>query len=150
MKAELGDTAPRCSIERALAILGDRWTLLVLREALLRGAMKFSDFETSIDASPSVLTDRLNLLVRHAILEKQPYRVSGERTRHSYHPTEAAAELVTILGAFQQWGDAHAPVRGGPTVERISESTHRPLHVSFVDDLGNEVRLSDVAFRGRT
>ncbi|MEJ3651507.1 helix-turn-helix domain-containing protein [Actinomycetes bacterium KLBMP 9759] len=134
-----------CSIARALDVLGERWTFVILREAI-SGTSRFADFRAALGVAPDVLSDRLATLVAAGVLEKRPYREPGSRARHSYHPTEAGNELRVVLGALQQWGDAHCPWEGGPTVERRSVEGDRPLHVAFVDETGTEVPLDGVAF----
>lgn len=72
------------------------------------------------------------------------YREPGARARFAYHLTPAGAELRVVLGALQQWGDAHRPNPGGPTVVRRAEG--RPVHVGFVDDTGTAVPAERVEF----
>jgi DNA-binding HxlR family transcriptional regulator len=138
-------TDAACSIERSLGVLGERWTFLILREALW-GATRFRDFHAALGISTDLLSDRLATLVDAGVLEKRPYREPGERARHSYHVTEAGHELVVALGALQQWGDAHRPRAAGPSVARRSRSTGEPLAVAFVDGSGRAVALDDVEF----
>jgi DNA-binding HxlR family transcriptional regulator len=137
-------TQQTCSIARSLGVLGERWTFLILREAL-SGTTRFADFRTALGVAPDVLSDRLATLVAAGVLEKRPYREPGARARDSYHLTEAGRELQIVLGALQQWGDEHRPYEPGPTVVRRS-AAGRPLHVAFVDDDGNEVPLEEVRF----
>ena len=134
-----------CSIARSLAVLGERWTFLILREAL-SGTSRFADFRAGLGVAPDVLSDRLATLVAAGVLEKRPYREPGARVRDSYHLTDAGRELMVVLGALQQWGDQHRPYEPGPTVVRRS-ADGRPLHVAFVDDEGIEVPLEEVRFR---
>ncbi len=133
-----------CSVARALEVLGERWTFLVVREALA-GTTRFADFRATLGVAPDVLTNRLNTLVEAGVLERRPYQEEGRRTRHDYHLTRAGDELRVVLGALQQWGDEHRPYSLGPTVARRSLDG-RPLRVAFVDDDGREVPLSDVRF----
>jgi DNA-binding HxlR family transcriptional regulator len=133
-----------CSIARSLEVLGERWTFLVVREALT-GTTRFADFRATLGVAPDILTNRLNTLVAAGVLEKRPYQEEGKRARHEYHLTKAGWDLRVVLGALQQWGDEHVPYSPGPTVERRS-ADDRPLHVGFVDDDGREVPLPDVRF----
>jgi len=142
-------TEPTCSIERTLRIVGDRWTLLVLREALIQRRSRFADFMQVLGIAPTVLTNRLETLVDAGVLEKRPYRDGGSRSRFSYHPTPSGEELVMVLGALQQWGDDHVAPEGGPTSLRRTASQDRPLSVAFVDDDGRSVPPSEVVFVGR-
>jgi DNA-binding HxlR family transcriptional regulator len=126
-----------CAIARTLAVVGERWTLLILRDVFL-GAARFSQFRRSLGIAPDVLTDRLATLVMHGVLERATYREPGSRAREEYRLTEAGQELRVVLGALQQWGDVHLPWPDGPTVVRCGPDG-APLHVGFVDDRGDEV-----------
>jgi DNA-binding HxlR family transcriptional regulator len=139
------DAEQPCSIARSLDVLGQRWTLLILRDAL-DGATRFAEFRASLGVAPDVLTSRLGTLVDAGVLERRPYRDPGDRTRQGYHLTPAGRELLVVLGALQQWGDEHCPYSEGPTILRRSAGDDRPLRVAFVDDAGAEVALEDVAF----
>lgn len=105
-----------CSIARTLEVVGDKWTLLVLREAAIRGVTRFADFRRELGIAPDLLTGRLGSLVDEGIMEKRPYREPGSRTRYSYHLTPAGEELRLILAALQQWGDTHRTPRGGRAI----------------------------------
>jgi DNA-binding HxlR family transcriptional regulator len=142
-------TEPTCSIERTLRIIGDRWTLLVLREALIHRRGRFADFMQALGIAPTVLTNRLETLVDAGVLEKRPYRDDGSRSRFSYHPTPSGNQLVTVLGALQQWDDEHVAPEDGPTSLRRTVSQNRPVSVAFVDDEGRSVPPSEVVFVGR-
>jgi DNA-binding HxlR family transcriptional regulator len=138
-------TQQTCSIARSLEVLGERWTFLILREAL-SGTSRFADFRAALGVAPDVLSDRLATLVAAGVLEKRPYREPGSRARDSYHVTPAGSELIVVLGALQQWGDDHRPYEPGPTVVRRT-ADGRPLHVGFVDEEGKEVPLEEVRFK---
>ena len=139
---------PVCSIERTLGIVGDRWTLLILREVLIFRRTRFADFVQALGIAPTVLTDRLDRLVEAGIVEKRPYRDEGSRRRFSYHPTPSGEQLLTVLGTLQQWGDDHLAPEGGPTTLRRTVRGDRPVSVAFVDDKGRSVRPKDVVFVG--
>jgi DNA-binding HxlR family transcriptional regulator len=135
---------PTCSIARSLEVLGERWTLLILRDAF-SGATRFSEFRDSLGVAPDVLTARLATLVQAGAMTREPYQEPGARVRHSYHLTPRGQDLLVVLGALQQWGDEHLPREAGPTIVRRS-GDGRPLHLGFVDDRGSEVELADVEF----
>lgn len=133
-----------CAIARSLGVLGERWTFLILREAML-GTTRFSEFRKALGVAPDVLTERLNTLVEYGVLNKVPYQPPGERTRFSYVLTAAGEELQPVLAALQQWGDKHLPWPAGRSVVRRVAGTDRPVHVGFIDDRGREVEQSKVA-----
>jgi DNA-binding HxlR family transcriptional regulator len=131
-----------CSIARSLEVLGERWTLLVAREALY-GTTRFADFTTRLGIATDVLTTRLNTLVDAGIMERRPYADATGRERSSYHLTPAGMDLRIVISALQQWGDQHRPYPGGPTILRRT-GDGRPVHVGYVDDEGSPVHPDDV------
>jgi DNA-binding HxlR family transcriptional regulator len=93
-----------CSIARTLGVVGDRWTLLVVRDVAL-GLYRFDELLDSLGVASNVLTDRLNRLVDEGVLERVPYR---ERPpRFEYRLTKKGRELGVALLALMQWGDRH-------------------------------------------
>ena len=135
---------PACSIARSLGVLGERWTFLILREALL-GATRFAEFRDRLGVAPDVLSDRLSTLVEYGVMEREAYQDPGARPRFAYRLTPAGTELQVVLHALQQWGDKYLPHPGGPSMLRRIRGTDLPVHVGYVDGQGNEVALADVA-----
>jgi DNA-binding HxlR family transcriptional regulator len=135
---------PNCSIARSLGVLGERWTFLIVREAM-DGVTRFAQFRDALGIAPDVLTDRLATLVEYGVMSRAPYQEPGSRTRYAYTLTPAGEELHVALGLLQQWGDAHLPRPAGPTIERRTRKTNRPVHVGFIDDRGREVATNEVA-----
>jgi DNA-binding HxlR family transcriptional regulator len=132
-----------CGIARSLGVLGERWTFLILREALL-GTTRFADFRELLDVAPNLLTDRLNTLVEYGVMTREPYQEVGRRLRHDYHLTAAGRELQVALSALQEWGDTHLPSAEGPAVIRRARTTESPVHVGFIDAHGREIAPDDV------
>ena len=97
-------SAENCSVKRALDVVGEKWTLLVLREAFY-GARRFERFQAGIGCPRQVLTDRLNTLVAADVLRKVPYQEPGQRERHEYRLTEKGRDLGMVLTALRLWGD---------------------------------------------
>ena len=93
-----------CSIARALEVVGDRWTLLIIRDVVL-GHSRFDEFLDSLGIASNVLTDRLNRLVDEGVLERVPYNERPER--FEYRLTKKGRELGPVLIALMQWGDRH-------------------------------------------
>src|SRR3954471_9841647 len=100
-----------CSIARSLEIVGERWTLLVLREAFL-GTRRFDDFQRSLGIARNVLTERLARLVDEGVLEGRRYQERPER--YEYRLTEKGIELWPVMVHLLQWGDHHYPDEAGP------------------------------------
>src|SRR6187455_2212885 len=93
-----------CSIARALEVVGERWTLLIIRDVLL-GLHRFDELQESLGIARNVLTDRLNRLVDEEILERVPY--SERPPRYEYRLTPKGRELNVALIALRQWGDTY-------------------------------------------
>jgi len=91
-----------CSVARAMEVVGERWTFLVLREAF-GGVRRFDDMQRNLGIARNVLADRLARLVEHGVLERQPYQ---ERpVRHEYRLTPKGLDLYPALVGLLQWGD---------------------------------------------
>ncbi|MGY5052070.1 winged helix-turn-helix transcriptional regulator [Streptomyces sp. 900105755] len=141
---EPAEDEPSCSIERSLQVLGERWTLLIIREVYV-GKHRFAEIQASLGIAPNLLSARLKTLVDAGVLRKRRYQVPGSRPRDSYHLSPAGEELRVVLAAFQQWGDRHRPRPSGPSALRRQRSTGRPVHVGFIsDDDAHEVASSDI------
>lgn len=102
-----------CSIARTLDVVGEWWTLLVLRDAF-RGTRRFDDFQASLGLARGVLTARLAKLTEHGVLERRLY--SEHPPRHEYHLTDKGRALFPVIVAMLRWGDDWAPSPGGPPV----------------------------------
>ena len=100
-----------CSIARTLEIVGERWTLLVLRECFL-GTRRFDDFQKQLGIARNVLQSRLERLVDEGVLERRRYQ---ERPpRYEYRLTAAGQDLLPVLIALMAWGDRHRAPAGPP------------------------------------
>ncbi len=100
-----------CSIARALEVIGERWTLLLVRDAVL-GIERFEDFQSDLGIASNVLSNRLKLLCDEDVLRRVP---DPERPgRPKYVLTEKGAELAPVLIVLMKWGDRHYPAPGGP------------------------------------
>jgi DNA-binding HxlR family transcriptional regulator len=107
-----------CPIGRAGSLLGDRWTLLILRDATM-GVTRFDAFRASLGIADNVLSARLRRLVAAGLLTRVPYQ-DGNRTRHEYRLTEAGADLLPVLRALADWGDRHtSPAEPAPRMRMV-------------------------------
>lgn len=103
-----------CTVQRALQVLGDRWSFVVLRE-VFNGIRRFDDMRVRTSVPRQVLSDRLSRLVDEGILRREPYREPGQRQRHEYRLTNKGFELYPILVALNEWGTAYyADPEGSP------------------------------------
>ncbi len=129
----------------AADLVGDRWTLLILREALY-GVQRYDDLRADLQAPRSVLTQRLKRLVEHGIMMRQPYRDSGSRTRQAYVLTKVGRQLALPLLALMQWGDDH--IRSDAVPISICDSqTGKVLKVALVTEDADSVPLERVQFK---
>ena len=100
-----------CSIARTLEIIGEWWTLLILRDAFL-GIRRFDDFQSRLGTARNVLTERLNTLVEHGILERQKYQERPER--FEYRLTEKGRDLHPVMLSLLRWGNRWTVGEVGP------------------------------------
>ncbi|WP_280467517.1 winged helix-turn-helix transcriptional regulator [Nocardia cyriacigeorgica] len=125
-------TDPHCPVARTLDLVGDRWSLLVIRDAM-DGARSFTEFQRRTGIARNILTDRLRKLVDHGLLTQ---RTAPSGRRQEYVLTEAGRDLFVVIVALRQWGERHA---FGP-----EES-----HSSLVDEHGTPVPpLAPIAVNG--
>jgi DNA-binding HxlR family transcriptional regulator len=110
---ETPQAEPPCSIARALEIMGDRWTILILRD-VFRGLHRFDEFRRDLDIAKPVLADRLKRLVDAGVLMRVPYQQRPER--FEYRLTPMGVELSPALVALMRWGDKWLSGGQAPTV----------------------------------
>jgi DNA-binding HxlR family transcriptional regulator len=100
-----------CSIARTLEVVGERWTLLVLRDALF-GRRRFDEFRASLGIASNVLAARLERLCSEGLLQRRVYQTRP--ARHEYHLTDKGRDLAPALLMMMKWGDRYYPDPGGP------------------------------------
>ena len=128
----------RCSVAGTLAVVGEKWSLLVLREAFL-GVRRFADFQRVLGAPRAVLTDRLATLVDEGILRRVPYKAPGERQRHEYRLTQKGIDLHPVLVALMRWGDQYLAEDGDVPLELRHRDCGEPVRLALVCDAGHEL-----------
>ncbi|MEU8382234.1 helix-turn-helix domain-containing protein [Streptosporangium sp. NPDC048865] len=127
-----------CSIERALGVVGEKWTFLVLREAF-GGVRRFADMQAATGAPRQVLSARLTRLVEEGLLRKVPYREPGQRQRDEYRLTQMGLDLYPTLVALMQWGDRYLSDHEGPPVRITHRGCGAPVEQHFRCADGHEV-----------
>jgi DNA-binding HxlR family transcriptional regulator len=105
-----------CTIGRTMAVLGEKWTLVVLRE-VFNGIRRFDDIRSHAGIPRQVLSHRLTSLVEQGILRREPYQPPGSRVRHEYRLTPKGLDLYPVLVALAGWGDRYLADPSGPPVE---------------------------------
>lgn len=128
----------RCSIARAVSLLGDRWTLVVLRD-LGNGVRRFDELCTHLGIARDVLTARLTRLVDAGLVERREYREQGSRARHEYVLTSIGHDLRTVLVALMDFGDAHLSGSHGPPMSLRHRDCGAPIHARLVCDDGHQI-----------
>ncbi|KJK41979.1 HxlR family transcriptional regulator [Lentzea aerocolonigenes] len=133
-----------CSIARTLDVIGEPWSPLILRDVWV-GMSRFEQLQADLGISRKVLTERLNHLVDHGVLERRPY---DNRPRYEYVLTPKGSELVDLLMVMVGWGDKHLAGEAGPpvlyrhhacgeisSVELSCANCGKPMHANDVDVL---------------
>jgi DNA-binding HxlR family transcriptional regulator len=134
-----GYEGQNCSIARALEVVGERWTLLIVRDVFL-GRRRFDELQESLGIARNVLTDRLNRLVEQGILERVLYSERPER--YEYRLTAKGLELNVALTALRQWGDKHLSEKP-PRLLR-TRSDKRPVVAALVPKGADVLSWADV------
>lgn len=137
LKREYGDQI--CSIARALELVGDRWTLLIVRDLVL-GLSRFDQLLESLGIASNVLTDRLNRLVDEEVIER--IRYSERPERFEYRLTKKGRELGLVLLSLMQWGDRHVSKKPPRIARRRSDRSR--VFVRLVAGDGSPVADGDL------
>lgn len=111
-------TGMHCSVAQCLEVIGDWWTMLIVRDAFL-GVTRFGEFQRRLGISRNILNQRLAHLVGHGVFDKTPY--SDHPRRFEYRLTPKGADLWPVLTAMRQWGDQYA-APDGPPIQVIHEA----------------------------
>jgi DNA-binding HxlR family transcriptional regulator len=127
-----------CSIARAMELLGERWTILVLREAF-NGVRRFDDIQQNTGAPRQVLSARLAHLVEQDVLRRVPYQEPGQRQRYEYRLTQKGLDLYPMLVSLLEWGDKYLADDEGPSVTLVHKECGSQIHAAIVCEEGHEV-----------
>ena len=134
-----------CSATRTLELVGERWSLLILRDAMFRNFTRFSQFQKSLGIASNVLAKRLEGFVEAGLMERRQPRASGEQAE--YRLTRKGLELKPVIIALTEWGDKW--VRPGPVVfQNESDGQRVKLQLRRVGD-DAPVAVADVVARRR-
>lgn len=131
-----------CPVARAMSVVGDRWTLLILRDTLF-GVRRFDDIQKRLGITRHVLSDRLKRLEAHGLLERHLYQ---ERpSRYEYRPTKAGKAFVPVMQAISGWANGHLPVSGPEPYRVLDRETREPISPKVIDaNTGQEITASTV------
>lgn len=141
MRWEELDQQP-CSLSRTLAVVGDRWTLLILRDCFL-GIRRFDEFERRLGVTRHLLSDRLKKLVEYGVLVKVPYQ--QRPLREEYRLTERGLELHAAVLALVSWGDRHMADERGAPIQHVHKGCGQVMRpITTCSECGEAVGARDV------
>ena len=123
------DDVVGCSIAKTLEVIGDRWTILILRDSF-RGVRRFDEFQRDLGIARNVLTDRLQKLVDHGVLTRRPYQ--QRPVRYEYRLTPKGIALSPALVALMRWGDTWLCGDAGAPLVLTHKACGTPLDQAFV------------------
>ncbi len=130
-----------CSLAQTLAVIGDRWTLLILRDIFF-GQKRFAQLQRNLGIAKNILAARLKQLMEEGIVEK---RESESGAHAEYVLTPAGLELQPVLLAMTHWGDKHRPNPKGERVTFIERETGKPIRrMGVVSEDGRPLRAREV------
>ena len=136
-----------CSVARTLSVVGDRWTMLVIREAFMR-TRRFDDFQRATGAPRPILADRLRVLVDHGVLSRQPY--GNHPDRFEYRLTEKGLDLYPVIVSLLTWGDRWMADSDGPPVELRHKDCGHVVHPELAcPECGEWVGARDIIAESR-
>jgi DNA-binding HxlR family transcriptional regulator len=133
-----------CSAARALELVGERWSLLIIRDALF-GRTRFGDFQKSLGVAPNILTARLDSFVAAGLMQRRRY--SGHPGHYEYLLTGKGRDLAPVIVALSAWGDRHAAPDGPPIIYQhttCGSQIHQQTHCAAC---GQQVRNTDIGIR---
>lgn len=131
-------SADNCTIGRTLEVIGDRWSLLVLRE-VFQGIRRFDQLTVRTAIPRQMLTDRLEQLVADGLLRREPYQEPGQRRRHEYRLTDKGLDIYPILVALQKWGGSYLADPEGSPIEFVHRDCGEPVDLVLSCRAGHEV-----------
>lgn len=133
-----------CSIARTLQIMGEHWSMLIVKNAMF-GTSRFSDFQRVLGVARNILTDRLNHLVDNGILERYVAQPGG--LRQHYRLTPKGRDLTPVLIAMMQWGDRWTVDGDNHPITVVNRNNGQPIGtIEVVDCRGISLKLEDLEF----
>ena len=136
-----------CPIARGLSVIGDRWTLMILRDCFM-GVRRFDAFQANLGITRHLLAERLKKLEADGMLRKVPYQ--DKPLRHEYRLTDKAKALFPVLVMLVDWADRHVPSEEEPPYVIGSNETGRPVKPVLADaQTGEKINLRSLRMLSR-
>jgi DNA-binding HxlR family transcriptional regulator len=134
-----------CSVARSVAVIGDRWTLMILRDCFL-GVRRFEAFQERLGISRTIIADRLKHLTEEGVLRRVAYQ--EHPTRYEYRLTDKGLELHPVVMAIVHWGDRHYAGEAGPPLLHRHKTCGCDFHpVQTCSECGEQVDARAVETR---
>lgn len=135
-----------CNLAASFILLGDKWSLLILRSALY-GVCRFDHFQVELNIPRTVLSDRLKKLEARGLIDRHTYQAPGSRARTEYRLTAIGAELKLPFLAMTQWADAWLNLDRPKPLQLIDKINGLPVGVGLIDNRGLAISEDDVEVR---
>src|SRR5689334_624738 len=132
-----------CPVAQAMSVIGDSWTVLILRDAI-RGATKFDEFQKSTGASRAIVTERLAHLVEHGVFERVQYE--AHPPRHEYKLTKKGQALRPVMTVLSDWRETYMPEKSISLGRRHTTCGHRFRPVIHCSECGEAIEPGAVTF----
>lgn len=131
-----------CPVARGLSVIGDRWTMLILRDSFM-GIRRFEQFQERLGITRHVLADRLRKLEAAGVLRREAYQ---ERPpRHEYRLTDVGRDLYPVIVSLTKWANANVPAENGSSIRLVSRDTGEPVKPLLIDEAsGKPITASSV------
>ena len=140
-------SSEQCSVARTSAVLGDRWTLVILSDCFL-GVRRFEDFKDRLDISRTTLSTRLQKLEEHGVVERRLYQSQPER--FEYRLTQKGADLYPVISTIVNWGDQYYGGEHGPPIIRTHKACGADIAPQLIcPDCNEPIHPRDMAARAR-
>ena len=137
-----------CPMALTAELLGDKWSLLILREAFY-GVQRYDDMRRDLGAPRAMLTDRLAKLTAKGLLQRYPYQEDGDRVRHAYRLAPAGRDLTKLLIAMAEWGEAHLTHTPAPA-RAVDKTCGADVRLALLTEDGQVVAQEDLRLSVRT
>lgn len=133
-----------CPIEKTMTVVGQKSAMLIMREAYY-GTTRFDDFSKRVGITKAATSARLSELVSAGLLEKRPYRESGQRERQEYVLTRSGVDFMPVVWSMFEWGSRHLPYHGRLKLTHLG--CDADAHVEIVCERGHSVHFDELGMR---